>query len=84
MFQKLFARTVGISDNVDNLLHGLDEVSLKLSLSQNEFQGLRNTQFIESRVYEDDETLDYKEEVKVGGFFFFFKYKLNKQCLGDL
>lgn len=70
MFQNLFSRSVSISDNVDNLLHGLDEVNLKLSLSQNEFQSLRNTQFIESRVYEEDETLDFREEVKVRNYFF--------------
>ncbi|CAG9854071.1 unnamed protein product [Phyllotreta striolata] len=50
-----------LNDNVNNLLHGLDEVSLKLDICQNEFQNLKNTQFIESRVYDDDEALDSKD-----------------------
>lgn len=58
---------------MENLLHSLDEVNLRLDLSQNEFQSLRNTQFIESRVYEDDETLDFKEEVKVRNTFVLYK-----------
>ncbi|XP_018568410.1 WASH complex subunit 2 [Anoplophora glabripennis] len=62
--ENLFSKTLLISNNVNNLLHSLDEVNLKLNLSQNEFQSLRNTQFIESRVYEDDETLDFKEEAQ--------------------
>lgn len=47
------------------LLNNVDEAGLKLDLAQNEFQNLKNTQFIESRVYDDDETLDSKEEEKV-------------------
>lgn len=51
-----------MSDKVDSLLNNLESVSLKLELTRNEFQSLRNTQFIENRVYEDDETLDSEEK----------------------
>lgn len=46
-------------------MNNVDEAGLKLELAQNEFQNLKNTQFIESRVYDDDETLDSKKEEKV-------------------
>ncbi|KAJ8978797.1 hypothetical protein NQ317_015522 [Molorchus minor] len=57
----LLSKTLTISDSVDGLLNELDEVGLRLDITHNEFQSLRNTQFIESRVYEDDETLDVQE-----------------------
>lgn len=59
------SKTGEISDKIDTLLNNVDEAGLKLDLAQNEFQNLKNTQFIESRVYDDDETLDSKEEEKV-------------------
>lgn len=39
------------------MTNNLSQTSLELDIAQNEFQSLRNSQFIESRVYEDDETL---------------------------
>lgn len=65
LFQKLLSKTGEISDKIDTLLDNIDEAGLKLDLAQNDFQNLKNTQFIESRVYDDDETLDSKEEEKV-------------------
>nr|CAH7769666.1 unnamed protein product [Callosobruchus chinensis] len=68
-FQKfahnMFLKTDEISKNLDSLLSNTDQVQLKLSMCQNEFHSLKNTQFIESRVYEDDETLDSREKEMV-------------------
>ncbi|VEN44424.1 unnamed protein product [Callosobruchus maculatus] len=68
-FQKfahnMFLKTDEISKNLDSLLSNTDEIQLKLSMCQNEFHSLKNTQFIESRVYEDDETLDSREKEMV-------------------
>ncbi|XP_028141970.2 WASH complex subunit 2 isoform X2 [Diabrotica virgifera virgifera] len=56
----LLTKTDELNGNINNLLNNVDEVGLKLDISQNEFQSLKNTQFIESRVYDDDEALDSK------------------------
>ncbi|KAF7283622.1 hypothetical protein GWI33_023260 [Rhynchophorus ferrugineus] len=53
----LLSETNSTSLNIDKLLNKLDIVSVKLDVTRNEFHSLRNTQFIENRVYEDDETL---------------------------
>ncbi|XP_048521451.1 WASH complex subunit 2 isoform X2 [Dendroctonus ponderosae] len=63
---KQFSKTVisgaeALNTNVDKLLNNLEEINLKLALTKNEFHSLRNTQFIENRVYEDDETLETEE-----------------------
>nr|XP_023017779.1 WASH complex subunit 2 isoform X2 [Leptinotarsa decemlineata] len=63
--KNMLRKTEELSQNIDKLLVHADEVSLKLDISQNQFHSLKNTQFIENRVYEDDETLDSKEEGKV-------------------
>lgn len=49
---------------MQNLTDSLNETHLELNIAQNKFQSLRNTQFIESRVYEDDETLQSENESK--------------------
>lgn len=54
----MISKSNAISDNIDDLLNNLNNVSLRLDISKNEFQSLRNVQFIESRVYEEDETLE--------------------------
>ncbi|XP_050312174.1 WASH complex subunit 2 isoform X2 [Anthonomus grandis grandis] len=64
---KKFSNTViseaeSLHDKVNNLLDNLENVTLRLELTKNEFQSLRHTQFIENRVYEDDETLDNEEQ----------------------
>lgn len=46
---------------LNNLLDNLNDASLRLELVKNEFFGLQNKQFIESRVYEDDETAEDKK-----------------------
>ncbi|XP_056639918.1 WASH complex subunit 2 [Diorhabda sublineata] len=61
----LLTKTDNLNKNVNDLLKDLNEVGLQLDLSQNEFQSLKNTQFIESRVYDDDETLDSNGNEKV-------------------
>ncbi|KAJ3650580.1 hypothetical protein Zmor_016670 [Zophobas morio] len=64
----LLTRTTEINGNLQNLTNTLDQTSLQLNIAQNEFQSLRNTQFIESRVYEDDESLpqpDVENKTKV-------------------
>ncbi|KAG5900057.1 hypothetical protein JTB14_016031 [Gonioctena quinquepunctata] len=63
--KKMLLKTEELTHNIDNLLNNLDEVGLKLDISQNQFHSLKNTQFIENRVYEDDETLDSEKEEKV-------------------
>ncbi|XP_044260910.1 WASH complex subunit 2 isoform X2 [Tribolium madens] len=60
----LLTRTTEINNNLQNLTSTLSETSLQLDIAQNEFQSLRNSQFIESRVYEDDETLEATGEAK--------------------
>ncbi|XP_064214382.1 WASH complex subunit 2 isoform X2 [Tribolium castaneum] len=60
----LLTRTTEINNNLQNLTSSLSETSLQLNIAQNEFQSLRNSQFIESRVYEDDETLEEPVEAK--------------------
>lgn len=51
---------------MQSLSNTLDKTSLGLNIAQNEFQSLRNSQFIESRVYEDDETLpEVDDQTKV-------------------
>ncbi|XP_030757396.1 WASH complex subunit 2 [Sitophilus oryzae] len=60
----LIKETVTTSTNVDKLLRDLDVVHFKLDLTRNEFHSLRNTQFIENRVYEDDETLE-SEDIRI-------------------
>jgi hypothetical protein len=57
----LLTRTTEINNNLQNLTDSLNETHLELNIAQNKFQSLRNTQFIESRVYEDDETLPQSE-----------------------
>jgi WASH complex subunit FAM21 len=60
----LLTRTTEINNNLQNLTDSLNETHLELNIAQNKFQSLRNTQFIESRVYEDDETLQSENESK--------------------
>ncbi|RZB39905.1 WASH complex subunit FAM21A, partial [Asbolus verrucosus] len=60
----LLSKTTEINNNLHNLTNNLEETSLQLNIAQNEFQSLRNSQFIESRVYEDDETLPQVENVE--------------------
>ncbi|CAG9820659.1 unnamed protein product [Phaedon cochleariae] len=67
LLQNVLAKTEKFGEDIDNLLNNLDEVGLTLDISQNEFHSLRNTQFIENRVYEDDETMDSNVEEKVVG-----------------
>lgn len=60
----MLTRTTEINNNLQNLTDSLNETHLELNIAQNKFQSLRNTQFIESRVYEDDETLQSENESK--------------------
>ncbi|XP_022901031.2 WASH complex subunit 2 [Onthophagus taurus] len=53
----IFESTQKIDENLKKLSKNLDETSINLHLSRNEFSSLSNTQFIESRVYEEDETI---------------------------
>lgn len=73
-FQNLVTKSTEINDGLQNLTNSLDQTSLRLNIAQNEFQSLRNSQFIESRVYEDDETLPHREvddKAKVKSFYKF-------------
>lgn len=51
-----------VDNNVNTLLNDLSKASLSLDIARNKFLSLSNTQFIESRVYEDDETAASNEE----------------------
>ncbi|KAB0791810.1 hypothetical protein PPYR_03610 [Photinus pyralis] len=55
--EKLLLKAEETNNNLNKLLSGLDNASLALDEAKNDFRTLRNTQFIESRVYEDDETV---------------------------
>lgn len=55
--EKLLSKAEHTNNNLNKLLLGLDNASLALDEAKNDFRTLRNTQFIESRVYEDDETV---------------------------
>ncbi|KAL1501608.1 hypothetical protein ABEB36_006905 [Hypothenemus hampei] len=65
--QTFLSETEALNIKVNNMLNQLEHVSLKLELKKNEFHSLRDTQFIENRVYEDDETLEPHQEEKVHG-----------------
>lgn len=43
-------------------MDNLNKASLRLDIAKNEFLGLQNRQFVESRVYEDDETATAEEQ----------------------
>ncbi|XP_017786382.1 PREDICTED: WASH complex subunit FAM21 [Nicrophorus vespilloides] len=60
--ENLFKRAGEVNGSLDELLDNLDKTAINLDLVKNQFLSLQNTQFIESRVYEDDEVLDSKKE----------------------
>lgn len=51
-----------VNTNLNGLLNGLNKASLSLDVVKNEFGSLHNTQFIENRVYEDDETIHEEKQ----------------------
>lgn len=55
-------KATAVDNNVNSLLDDLARASLSLDIAKNKFLSLSNTQFIESRVYEDDETIITNEE----------------------
>lgn len=55
MLQNLLTKAEETNTNLNALLDNLNQVEINLDIVNNEFMGLHNTQFIESRVYEDDE-----------------------------
>ncbi|XP_065170517.1 WASH complex subunit 2A [Atheta coriaria] len=55
--ENLFKQADETNNNLENLLQDLSSTEIQLDLVKNQFLGLQNTQFIESRVYEDDETV---------------------------
>lgn len=59
----MISKATETNDNVNKLLDNLNTVSVSLDIARNEFSSLRNTQFIESRVYEEDETISTQDEV---------------------
>ncbi|KRT85058.1 hypothetical protein AMK59_1503, partial [Oryctes borbonicus] len=61
-YLEVFSEATTVDNNVNNLLNNLSKASLSLDIARNKFLSLSNTQFIESRVYEDDETLLSNEE----------------------
>lgn len=60
----MFANADETNSNLNNLLNNLESTSLKLDIARNKFLSLQNTQFIESRVYEDDEIGETQEETE--------------------
>ncbi|KAF5286996.1 hypothetical protein FQA39_LY16110 [Lamprigera yunnana] len=60
--EDLLAKAQETNNNLDAVVNKLDDASLSLEEIKNSFRSLRNTQFIESRVYEDDETASETKE----------------------
>lgn len=61
IFQRLFERANKTNDNLNLLVDNLTNAGLRLDIAKNEFLNLQNRQFVESRVYEDDETVSPEE-----------------------
>lgn len=57
-------KTKETNDKIENLGESITKTQINLANVHNEFMGLHNTQFIESRVYEDDETLPTNTHVE--------------------
>ncbi|KAF2882466.1 hypothetical protein ILUMI_23691 [Ignelater luminosus] len=55
--ENLLSKAQDTNDNLNKLLEDLNSVSLNLDIVKNDFRSLHNFQFVESRVYEEDETL---------------------------
>ncbi|KAK4885466.1 hypothetical protein RN001_001737 [Aquatica leii] len=55
--ENLLSKAESTNNNLNDLLSRLNNTSLSLDEVKNDFRSLRNTQFIESRVYDDDETV---------------------------
>ncbi|XP_018321650.1 WASH complex subunit 2 isoform X2 [Agrilus planipennis] len=62
--EELIGNASKTKEKLSSLLDELNNTHVKFNVIQNRFQSLHNTQFIESRVYEDDETLQPQEGVK--------------------
>lgn len=60
----MFKKTRETDDRLNRMLRQLDETELKLDITKNEFLSLHNRQFVESRVYEEDETVEAEEKEK--------------------
>ncbi|XP_044763788.1 WASH complex subunit 2 [Coccinella septempunctata] len=54
---KILKKAEDVNEKIEKLNENLSKIHLQVDLSRNEFSSLRNTQFVECRVYDDDETL---------------------------
>lgn len=62
----MFEKVERTNENLNTLLDNVANADVRLNIARNKFRSLHNMQFIESRVYEDDETVSQEEaEAKV-------------------
>ncbi|XP_045466893.1 WASH complex subunit 2 isoform X2 [Harmonia axyridis] len=59
----LLEKAENVNERIQNLSENLNRVHLQVDLARNELSSLRNTQFVECRVYEDDETLQLEQQI---------------------
>ncbi|KAK9876356.1 hypothetical protein WA026_012665 [Henosepilachna vigintioctopunctata] len=62
--QRVLNVSEGVHEKVGHLCNNLNQISLRVDLARNEFNSICDSQFVECRVYEDDETLLTKEDQK--------------------
>ncbi|XP_041971137.1 WASH complex subunit 2 isoform X3 [Aricia agestis] len=64
LHQKLMSKCQEVNTNLDDMVNKLDNASVDLQNVNNKFLALSNSQFIESRVYDEDITLEGEQEMK--------------------
>lgn len=61
--KNLEQRALNVKTNINRMLLTSDETNIKLSNINNKLSALQNSQFVENRVYEEDETISNVAEV---------------------
>lgn len=61
--KNLEQRAMNVKTNINRMLLNADETNVKLSNINNKLSALQNSQFVENRVYEEDETISNVAEV---------------------
>lgn len=63
--QNLEQRGTKTNSNIKRMLLSADETNVRLDNINNKLTGLQQTQFVENRVYEEDETISNKDRDEV-------------------